>query len=59
VAGRRLALDPVTQRLFQRGYIQLLEQFTPHRWGGKLLVADADGRERFTGQPSAQRTMSG
>ena len=50
-AGRRRALDPVAQRLFQRGDIQLLDQFTPNRWGGNPFAADANRRERFTAQP--------
>ena len=52
-----LAHDSTAQCLFQRGYIQLLEQFAPHRWGGHAAPADTDGQERFAVQPSSQRMI--
>ena len=50
VTGRCLAPDPVAQGLFQRGDIQLLEQFAPHRWGGHPLTLYSDGRQCFAVQ---------
>jgi hypothetical protein len=42
---RRLTSNPTAECPSQRGEIQRLEQFAPHRWGRRSVALDADGRE--------------
>lgn len=50
--GRRFAGDPIAKGAFQRGRIQLLEQFAPDRRGGNPPAGDTDGLKGFPAQPA-------